>query len=122
MLDRFEKVCADLGHANAHIERFAAVEVAAAEDARQAFSVELRRSGKTFEVTPDTTLHKRLIELNANVPFSCEEGICGSCETRVLEGEPDHRDSVLTAAERAANRAMMVCVSGCKSPRLVLDL
>ena len=71
---------------------------------------------------PDSTLHKRLIELRANVPFSCEEGICGSCETRVLEGTPDHRDSVLTAAEQAKGEVMMVCVSGCKSERLVLDL
>jgi ferredoxin-NADP reductase len=122
MLDAFEITCAALGHANAHIERFAAVEVAASAGARQTYSVELRRSGTTFEVTPGTTLHERLVELKAGVPFSCEEGICGSCETRVLEGEPDHRDSVLTAAERAANKVMMVCVSGCKSERLVLDL
>ncbi|MGE0348403.1 PDR/VanB family oxidoreductase [Hydrogenophaga sp.] len=122
MLDNFEKTCAELGHANAHIERFTAVEIAASADAKQSFTVELRRSGQTFEVTPDTTLHQRLIEIKADVPFSCEEGICGSCETKVLEGEPDHRDSVLTDAERAANKAMMVCVSGCKSARLVLDI
>jgi ferredoxin len=53
---------------------------------------------------------------------SCEEGICGSCETTVLEGLPDHRDSVLTEAERARNKTMMVCVGGCRSERLVLDL
>jgi ferredoxin-NADP reductase len=122
MLDNFENTCAALGHANAHIERFTAVEVAAADDAKTTFTVELRRSGQVFEVTPDTTLHKRLIELKADVPFSCEEGICGSCETKVLEGVPDHRDMVLTDAERAANKAMMVCVSGCKSDRLVLDI
>ncbi|KRB99908.1 ferredoxin [Hydrogenophaga sp. Root209] len=122
MLDNFEKTCGALGHANAHIERFTAVEVAAADDAKTTFTVELRRSGQMFEVTPDTTLHKRLIEIKADVPFSCEEGICGSCETKVLEGVPDHRDMVLTDAERAANKAMMVCVSGCKSDRLVLDI
>lgn len=122
MLDSFEKTCAALGHTQAHIERFSAVEVAAAADAKQRFTVELRRSGKTFEVTPETNLHQRLIDIKANVPFSCEEGICGSCETRVLEGEIDHRDSVLTDAERATNSSMMVCVSGCKSARLVLDL
>ncbi len=122
MLDNFEKTCAELGHGNAHIERFAAVEVAASADAKQAYAVELRRSGKTFEVTPDKTLHQCLIDIRANVPFSCEEGICGSCETRVLEGDIDHRDSVLTAAEQATNSSMMVCVSGCKSARLVLDL
>ncbi len=122
MLDTFEKVCAELGHTQAHIERFAAVAVQASADARQSYTVELRRSGKTFEVTPDTSLHKMLQACKADVPFSCEEGVCGSCETRVIEGEVDHRDSVLTAAERASNKVMMVCVSGCKSGRLVLDL
>ncbi len=122
MLDNFEKTCAELGHTHAHIERFAALEVAASVDAKQAYAVELRRSGKTFEVTPDKSLHQWLIDLKAGVPFSCEEGICGSCETRVLEGEPDHRDSVLTDDERAKNNVMMVCVSGCKSNRLVLDI
>ncbi|WP_300709253.1 PDR/VanB family oxidoreductase [Limnohabitans sp.] len=122
MLDAFEKICAELGHDHAHIERFAAVEIKAATDARSVFTVELRRSGKTFDVTPDTTLHQQLIATKANVPFSCEEGICGSCETRVLEGTPDHRDMVLSSAEHASNQVMMVCVSGCKSERLVLDL
>lgn len=122
MLDAFEKACTDLAYANAHIERFAAVEVKAADDARQQFTVELRKSQKTFEVTPDTTLHKQLLALKVHVPFSCEEGICGSCETRVLEGTPDHRDMVLSASEQASNQVMMVCVSGCKSERLVLDL
>lgn len=122
MLDAFEKSCAELGHAQAHIERFAAVAVSAADDARQSYTVELRRSGKTFEVTPETTLHQMLRASQAPVPFSCEEGICGSCETRVIAGEIDHRDSVLTADERASQKVMMVCVSGCKSERLVLDL
>jgi ferredoxin-NADP reductase len=122
MLDLFEKSCAELAYVNAHIERFAAVEVKAADDARQQFTVELRKSNKTFEVTPDTSLHKQLVALNVNVPFSCEEGICGSCETRVLAGSPDHRDMVLSASEKASNQVMMVCVSGCKSERLVLDL
>lgn len=122
MLDEFEKVCAELGHSQAHIERFAAVAVQASDDARQSYSLELRRSGKTFEVRPDTTLHEVLKACKANVPFSCEEGVCGSCETKVIEGDIDHRDSVLTAAERASNKVMMVCVSGCKSEKLVLDL
>ena len=94
----------------------------AADDARQQFTVELRKSQKTFEVTADTTLHQQLLALKVNVPFSCEEGICGSCETRVLEGTPDHRDMVLSASEQASNQVMMVCVSGCKSERLVLDV
>jgi ferredoxin-NADP reductase len=122
MLEAFETACQTLGYVNHHIERFAAVEVKAADDARQSFTVELRKSGKTFEVTHDTNLHQQLILLKINVPFSCEEGICGACETQVLEGTPDHRDMVLSSAEQASNRVMMVCVSGCKSERLVLNL
>jgi ferredoxin len=56
------------------------------------------------------------------VDHSCREGVCASCETRVIAGEPDHRDSLLSAKERASNKVMMICVSGCKSPALALDL
>jgi ferredoxin-NADP reductase len=122
MLDAFEADCQALGLSHAHLERFSAKPVEAASDARSSYSVELRRSGITFEVPAGKTLHKKLIELKIDVPWSCEEGICGSCETRVLEGQVDHRDMVLTPAEQADNKVMMVCVSGCKSERLVLDL
>jgi ferredoxin-NADP reductase len=122
MLDSFEAACAALGLHQAHVERFAAVEVAAANDARQSYSVELRRSGKTLQVTPGQSLLAALRAAKVEPATSCEEGICGCCETSVLEGTPDHRDSVLSSAERAANKVMMVCVSGCKSERLVLDL
>jgi ferredoxin-NADP reductase len=121
MLDAFETHCQALGYANAHIERFAAVEVAASSDAKQRYTVELKRSGKVIEITPDMTLLAALQAANADIMTSCEEGICGSCETRVLEGIPDHRDSVLSPAEQAINQMMMVCVSGCQSERLVLD-
>jgi len=122
MLDAFEASCAELGLAHAHLERFSAKPVADADDAQTHYRVELRKSGLTFEVQAGQTLHEKLIELKVDVSWSCEEGICGSCETRVLEGQVDHRDMVLTPAEQAANKAMMVCVSGCKSERLVLDL
>lgn len=122
MLDAFETHCQSLGYVNAHIERFAAVEVAASSDAQQRYTVELKRSGKVIEITPALSLLAALQEAKADFMTSCEEGICGSCETRVLEGIPDHRDSVLSPAEQAENRVMMVCVSGCKSERLVLDL
>ena len=121
MLDAFETHCQALGYANAHIERFAAVEVAASTNAKQSYTVELKRSGKVIEITPDISLLAALQAANADIMTSCEEGICGSCETRVLEGVPDHRDSVLSPAEQATNQMMMVCVSGCQSERLVLD-
>lgn len=122
MLDAFESHCRDLGIAHVHLERFSAKPMEAATDARSQYSVELRKSGLQFEVTAGKTLHEMLVELKVEVPWSCEEGICGSCETRVIEGRVDHRDMVLTPAEQDANQVMMVCVSGCKSERLVLDL
>jgi ferredoxin len=63
-----------------------------------------------------------LLEAGCSIDYSCREGVCGSCETKVLEGEIDHRDGVLSKAERAANESMMVCVSGCKGRHLVLDI
>ena len=122
MLDAFEAVCEQLGYQHAHIERFTAVEVTAAEDALDRYSVVLSKSGKTLEVEPALNLLDVLLEAGCDIDHSCREGVCGSCETRVLEGDIDHRDGVLSKAERAANGSMMVCVSGCKSRRLVLDL
>jgi len=122
MLDAFEKFSAQLGHENAHIERFAAVEHKPAQDARTTFTVELVRSRKSITVAPEKSILDALLEAGIEVDHSCCEGVCGSCETRVLAGEPDHRDSILSAKERAGNQVMMLCVSGCKSPSLALDL
>ncbi len=82
----------------------------------------LARSGTSIEVPSGKSLLDALLEAGVAVDCSCREGVCGSCETRVLEGEPEHRDGVLTKAEKIANQTMMVCVSGCKGSRLVLDL
>jgi ferredoxin-NADP reductase len=122
MLDAFERSCRDLGYTHAHIERFQAVEVAPASDAQQSYTVELKRSGQVLNVIPGQSLLATLQAADIYCNTSCEEGICGSCETRVLEGTPDHRDSVLSPEEQASQKMMMVCVSGCKSPHLVLDL
>jgi ferredoxin len=65
---------------------------------------------------------KTLLEGGVDVMYSCQEGVCGACETVVISGTPDHRDNILTEAERVASKTMMVCCSGSKSPRLVLDL
>lgn len=122
LLDAFEKHCAELGHENAHIERFTPVQKAAAKDAKTSYVVELAKTGKSFTASSDKPLLDQLADVGVAVEHSCCEGVCGTCQTCVLEGEPDHRDSVLTAKERASNKVMMVCVSGCKSARLVLDL
>lgn len=122
MLDSFEATCERLGYEQAHIERFAAVEIAASDDAQSSYVVELAKSGDVLQINPGEVLLERLEAAGAAVDCACREGVCGSCEVAVLEGEIDHRDGVLTKAERAANNTMMVCVSGCKSKKLVLDL
>lgn len=122
MLNAFESSCATLGYKHAHIERFQAIEVAPASDAQHTYTVELKKSGQVLTVLPGQSLLATLQAAQIDCHTSCEEGICGSCETRVLEGAPDHRDSVLSPAEQSRNKVMMVCVSGCKSDRLVLDL
>lgn len=122
MLDAFEKHCSELGHVHAHVERFSPVEIQAASDARSDYTVELKRSGRFIAVTPEHSLLDTLLAAGVKIDHSCCEGVCGSCETRVLSGVPDHRDSVLSAKEKASNKLMMLCVSGCKSETLVLDL
>jgi ferredoxin-NADP reductase len=122
LLDAFEQHCEALGYRNAHIERFAALAVQASPEAQASYSVELRKSGRTFVIKPEKSLLQTLLDAGVDCDHSCLEGVCGTCETRVLEGIPDHRDSVLSAKEQASNKVMMVCVSGCKSERLVLDL
>ena len=84
--------------------------------------VVLEKSGITLTVPPDRSILEVVNEAGAGVVSTCQEGTCGTCEVRVLEGEPEHRDSVLTASERAANEYMMICVSRCRGKRLVLDL
>ncbi|WP_406458965.1 PDR/VanB family oxidoreductase [Streptomyces sp. NBC_00876] len=101
-----------------HLERFAAAGTDAAGSAP--FEVELRRSGRTVPVAAGQSV---LAAVRAEVPhvsYSCEQGFCGTCQQRVLEGEVDHRDDLLTDAER--DGAMLICVSRCRGERLVLDL
>lgn len=104
------------------IERFKARAVEVGPDGDQPLTVECHRSGRTVEVAPDCSVLDALESAGIAVPSSCRDGICGSCETRVLDGTPDHRDSLLSAAEQAKGESMMVCVSRARTPRLVLDL
>jgi ferredoxin-NADP reductase len=103
-----------------HFEWFAAPKIDHALD--RAFAVELERSGMVLTVPADRSILQVVREHGIEVPSACEEGVCGTCETCVLGGEPDHRDMLLSPAERAANRTMMICISRAKSNRLVLDL
>ncbi|MGP6174143.1 PDR/VanB family oxidoreductase [Corynebacterium sp. A21] len=83
------------------------------------FDVEL--DGETYHVPADRSIVEVLNEAGCEIDTSCEEGICGTCIMEVLAGTPEHRDSVLTKAERAANETMAVCVSRTKDPKLVLE-
>ncbi|OKJ95253.1 ferredoxin [Streptomyces sp. CB03234] len=87
-----------------------------------AFDVELARSGVTVTVPPGKSVLRAVEEAGVQVLSSCQEGTCGTCETTVLDGAVDHRDSLLTPAEQAAHDTMFICVSRAACPRLVLDL
>ncbi|HSV70074.1 MAG TPA: PDR/VanB family oxidoreductase [Methylibium sp.] len=103
-----------------HFEWFAAKSAPAVE--QRAFTVKLRSSGLALDVGPGQTVLGVLEQHGVPVPASCREGSCGTCQTGVVAGVPDHRDSVLSAQQRAANDCMMVCVSRARSEALVLDL
>ena len=103
------------------VERFVPIS-SDSQNSNTAFEVELAQSGQSLFVPADKSVLEILENNGISVLSSCRSGICGTCETTVLEGVPEHRDSVLTTEERAANESMMVCVSRCVSKRLVLDL
>jgi ferredoxin len=86
------------------------------------FEVRLHRSGRTIAVPPGESILDILLDAGVNVAFSCTEGACGTCETKVIDGIPDHRDSFLTDEEKAENSKIMICCSRSKSPMLTLDL
>jgi vanillate O-demethylase ferredoxin subunit len=119
MLDAFAAATAHRDAARIHVEHFSAAEPAAVEGG---FVVELARAGRTVAVPPGKTILEALNEAGIEPACSCIQGVCGTCETRVLDGVPDHRDVILTPEERAQNRTMMICVSGARTGRLVLDL
>lgn len=119
MLAAFEAATADLPRERVHVEYFTAKEPPAMGGG---FSVVLAKTGRELAVPPGKTILETLLDAGLDVPYSCMEGVCGTCETRVVEGIPDHRDLILTEAEQAANKTMMICCSGCKGERLVLDL
>ncbi|NUT63237.1 PDR/VanB family oxidoreductase [Herbaspirillum sp. C9C3] len=106
--------------AQVHFEYFGAAPVQA--DGNGSFEVRLASSGQVYRIPADRTVIQVLCEHGVDVPVSCEQGICGTCLTRVLEGEPDHRDQYLTDEERAANDQFTPCCSRARSPLLVLDL
>jgi len=87
-----------------------------------AFQVVLERTGKTIDIPADASILEILELEGVAVPSSCQQGVCGTCETKVLAGEIDHRDMVLTAFEKSSGQSMMICCSRAKGASLTLDL
>ena len=102
------------------VERFRAQERETGTEGE--FEVRLARSGRTLTVLPGVSVLDTVRAAGVEVLYSCTEGTCGTCETDVLEGVPEHRDSVLTPDERRTGETMLICVSRCRGSRLVLDL
>jgi len=120
MVDAFDQLTADCAPGLARRERFSA-----AVDALQPgddFRVLLQRSGLILAVGPEQSLLQACEAAGVSVDYSCEEGICGACEVKVLAGQVDHRDSVLTDKERALGTRMMICCSRGVGDSLVLDI
>jgi ferredoxin-NADP reductase len=121
LIDAVEQRCRELGPGVLHVERFTAAPVVDAAEATE-FEVVCDRTGITVTVPAELSVLEALENEGVSVLSSCTEGTCGTCETAVLEGTPDHRDSLLTDEERAAGDTMMICVSRCLGRRLVLDV
>lgn len=120
MLDALSAATAHWTAGSVRMERFKAAEVPMGE--RQAFELVLQRAGVTTTVNAHESVLDAMERSGVDFPWSCREGICGTCEAPVLEGSVEHRDFVLSPEERAAQRRMMVCVSRCGGGRLVLDI
>jgi tetrachlorobenzoquinone reductase len=121
MLKAFEAAAASRPHGNIHVEYFTPKEDTASAHLG-GFWVELARSGEEYFIPEGKKVLEVLFEAGVDVDYSCELGICGACETRVISGIPEHHDSVLSEEEQASNTKVMICCCGCKSERLVLDM
>jgi ferredoxin-NADP reductase len=119
MLNAFEAATKGWPREQIHIEYF----TPKAEPAKKGgFTVELARSNQEFFIPEGRTILEVLLDEGVDIDYSCELGICGACEQRVISGIPEHRDAILTEEEQAENKRVMICCAGCKSDRLVLDL
>jgi ferredoxin-NADP reductase len=119
MLSAFEAATKNCPSEQVHVEYFTP---RFAPNAKGGYVVVLARSQREVTILPGKTILETLRGEGIDVCSSCEQGICGACETRVLDGTPDHRDSILSAEERARSQTMFICCSGSTTERLVLDL
>ncbi|GAA1947953.1 PDR/VanB family oxidoreductase [Nocardioides panacihumi] len=121
LIDAVEAACAAWPAGSLHVERFRPKD-GALDGPTTTFEVHLEASDLTLTVPADRSIAEVVEEAGVEIFTSCREGTCGTCETGVLKGVPDHRDSLLTEDEKAENDVMMICCSRSKTPLLVLDL
>ena len=119
MLTAYRAACESRPPSHVHYEYFSS-DVSVAADG--GFHVVLAKSGKRIHVPPGNTILDALTAEGLPVAYSCQQGICGACETAVLSGAPDHRDMILSNDERASGKVMLICCSGSLSDELVLDI
>ncbi len=119
MLDASGAATAHLEPHRVRLEHFAPAPAATPDGT---YTVVLARSGRELEVEEGVTILETLLQHGISHNYSCTQGICGTCETTVLEGVPDHRDWVLSDDEKSLNTKMMICCSSSRTDRLVLDL
>lgn len=121
LMTAVEQATAGWPEGSVHFEWFSARGSLGTEGAN-GFQLVCAQSGMTLMVGADQSVLEVLNAAGIDVPCSCEQGVCGTCEVQILEGAADHRDSILSAGERAANKSMMTCVSRASGSRLVLDI
>ncbi len=119
MLASFQELTSSKPKENIHYEYFSADTDVALDGG---YKLQLQRSNKTVEVEKGETILDALLMAGVDIGFACSEGVCGTCEVKVLDGVPDHRDHFLSEADKETNKAIMVCCSGSKSETLVLDI
>ncbi|MBI1350329.1 MAG: 2Fe-2S iron-sulfur cluster binding domain-containing protein [Actinomycetales bacterium] len=123
LISAVEATCAELGRPAPHVERFSAKAVDTEGDpGDHEFTVVVNSTGEEFTVPRDKSIVEVLLASGVRIMTSCAEGVCGTCETKVIEGEIVHRDSLLTDEDKEEGIYMMPCVSRCRGDRLVLDL
>jgi tetrachlorobenzoquinone reductase len=121
MLKAFEAATSGRPKHQVHVEYFTAKEETKADELG-GFWVELAKSGEEYFIPPGKKILEVLFDAGVDVDYSCELGICGACETRIISGIPVHHDAVMSAEEQETNEKVMICCCGCKTERLVLDM
>lgn len=122
LLDEVERRSADWPKDTFHCERFVPKKIEAPTDGEREFAVSCAQSKLLVNVPANVSILASLEQAGVDVPSSCREGTCGTCETDIISGIPDHRDSLLSSDEQASNETMLICVSRCKTDLLELDI